>query len=476
MATNLPRRLNPDTGEWEVVPDETPAPATGGGTTIGSGSSGGGQTGGGLPPPLPPPPPAGQGAPLTYNAPQVPGSNTYNPNADFIRGGPDYTNYAANVAASGTQTATTPTTTTPTALPKDLSPDMTDDQVKAWTANYLSTHGGDPSKVDYWLGKWHLWGSKDPNYYLGKLSNDESIPGAQWSIDAAKANTGIAPITPPASLGTGGIAAPSGEDAPGSINYSDTDPFAWLPGGGVRLASGAWVPASHPLAAGAKWGEGTTTSTSSTTTSGPANTSYQAAIQNLLNAGRPTGADAQGGAAGGGGTAADGYQPTAATAQQNINLMNSPENQAFQLAQQRNEERQRAQIAERDAANGTAESGAQEGQFAGLRQARGEQQANFVGQLAITRMQQQREDLVNGIQFAMADQQFTRAEALKKELGYLDASIRQKQMELQASTEGAKLSESGRQYDLGLGFNYTELQQRAQQAAMELLLNGGGSL
>jgi hypothetical protein len=445
MATSLPRQLNPDTGEWEVVGNQINLSDQGGyqpgaPTEFGAGSTTQPASGNA---PLPPP---------ITTAPAPPNTGTYNPNQDFITGNlhPQETMPTENTTAQPSVVKVDPTTDTtkPTALPADLSYNMTRDDQERWVKQYLSAHGGDPNKSPYWMGKLALgW---DIPYFMTKLANDESIPGAQWAIDAAKApTTTLAPIAPPNLTAAGPTInisagpADSNLDPAGNWNNGETDPYAEL-GGGVRLASGLWVPKGSALANGPLWNGGKT-NTTTTTTTGNTNTTYQQAIQNLLNT--PTKVD-----------------PT--------ELMNSSENQAFGLAAQRAEERQRAQIAERNAANGLDASGGQENAFAGLRQSRGEQETQFVGQLAITRMQQQREDIVKGIEFAMADQQFDKAQALKEKLAQLDASLRTKQMELQAAAESAKLTESGRQYNLGLGFSYTELQARQQQAAMDAILRG----
>lgn len=140
-------------------------------------------------------------------------------------------------------------------------------------------------------------------------------------------------------------------------------------------------------------------------------------------------------------------------------LMSSPENRAFRLSQQRAEERQRAQMAEQASAEGWSDSGAFDSELAGLRQQRGEGEAAFVGQLAVTKMQANREQLVQGIQFAMADRQFDLAQDLQRQLANVDAALRR-----------AQIGESARQFDLGLGFDYTQLQTNANQRATELAM------
>jgi hypothetical protein len=111
-------------------------------------------------------------------------------------------------------------------------------------------------------------------------------------------------------------------------------------------------------------------------------------------------------------------------------------------------------MAEEASAGGWSSSGAFDTGVAGIRQARGEGEAAFLGQLAVVKMQQNREALVQGIQFAMSDGQFDKAQALQAKLAEIDAALRQ-----------AQISESGRQFDLGLGFDYTQLGVNANRDA-----------
>ena len=85
-------------------------------------------------------------------------------------------------------------------------------------------------------------------------------------------------------------------------------------------------------------------------------------------------------------------------------------------------------------------------------------------------MQQNRESLVQGIEFALRDGQFSEAQALQRELANLDAAIRREQI---ASTQGmhaADLAERARQHGLDLGFQYTNLGVQANRDATLPLL------
>ena len=151
-------------------------------------------------------------------------------------------------------------------------------------------------------------------------------------------------------------------------------------------------------------------------------------------------------------------------------LYRSPEASAMRLQAQRAEERQRAQLAERDAAQGFSASGGFEGSLAGLRQQRGETEAGFMGEIAIRKMEDNKQRLMEGIRFAMNQNQFELAQKLSRDLANLNASIERARISTQASIAAKSLSESGRQFDLGLGFNYDDMTARYNQAATNALL------
>lgn len=140
-------------------------------------------------------------------------------------------------------------------------------------------------------------------------------------------------------------------------------------------------------------------------------------------------------------------------------LYNSPEMRAVRFGGQRAEERGRAQLAERAAVTGTDDSGGFETDLAGLRETRGLNETTEMGRLATIETERQRQDLTQGIQFAMATQQFGLAQQLQRELAQLDAQV---------AREGR--AESGRQFDAGLGFNYAQLEQDANARALMALL------
>lgn len=252
---------------------------------------------------------------------------------------------------------------------------------------------------------------------------------------------------------------------PGSVDvfamgpYADPDAIAAAQAKNAALQQAAAAPPPPPA---------TSTRTSSTSTSRPRTTSTttKVSVPNIPNisTGVPDGnANAR--------LAADAIRALLGTPQtvDQEALYRSPEASAMRLQAQRAEERQRAQLAERDAAQGFSASGGFEGALAGLRQQRGESESGFMGQLAMRRMEDNKERLMEGIRFAMNQNQFELAQKLSRELANLNASIERARLQTQASVAGNDLSERARQFNLGLGFNYDDLETRANQAAAQWL-------
>lgn len=140
-------------------------------------------------------------------------------------------------------------------------------------------------------------------------------------------------------------------------------------------------------------------------------------------------------------------------------VINSPENDAFRLSAQRAQERGQAQLAEQASFDGTSDSGGEDVAKQGLRQQRGDSESAFVGNLAVTKMQDNRDRLLAGIQAATQAKQFDQAEALQVELANLDAAIRRE-----------TLTQQGNQFNDQLGYNYTALNETANEAATRALL------
>jgi len=172
-------------------------------------------------------------------------------------------------------------------------------------------------------------------------------------------------------------------------------------------------------------------------------------------------------------------------------LMDSPENQAYRLAAQRAEERQRAELAEDAAFQGYDNTGYFDTELQGIRQQRGEGEAGFLGELAVTRMQAQREDLQFAIAQAQQAGQFDLAQQLQREAMTLDAAIRREQMastERQSANDLAlreflgragidldrmRLGEDARQFNYGYGLDAGRLAETIRQFDKNYVLPKG---
>jgi len=245
-----------------------------------------------------------------------------------------------------------------------------------------------------------------------------------------------------------------------STGPTSPDPFASM-GGGV-WANGGWLPKAMAEQYGItdQRGTGTDTTTSSTTSTGgkpldqELDSARREALLKLLGQGPPTAAE----------------------------LQASPENMAYQLQSQRAAERQRAELAERASFEGFGDTGFFDTEVAGINQQRAEGEAGFMGQLAITRMQAQREDLQFAIAQAQQSGQFDLAQQLDRERMNLDAAIQREQMassERMAANDLAlreflgkagidldrlRLGEDQRQFNYNLGYQYANLDESSEQA------------
>lgn len=296
------------------------------------------------------------------------------------------------------------------------------------------------------------------------------------------------------------------------------DPFAAM-GGGV-LVNGGWLPKDHPLAQQAQQAAQAPAANAPVTTQPTPTTSVP------QQPGTPTNAPPQG-------QLDDTVRqrllellnPQPITA----DLLNgTPEASAYRLGSQRSEERQLAQLAEDAAQNGYTGTAEFDAKRRGLSEQRGEGESQFLGNLATQRLTQQRDELLAGIQTAQQSGQFEAAQAmqlqiakmndaiqrsqmsqqneqftqaqgqqntqfgaaqsLQERLAQLDAGIRQQQvsqsgqlgnasLELQKllglgnlDLSRAQLGQQGSQFNSTLGYNYTALQQSANEAAVRALL------
>lgn len=161
-------------------------------------------------------------------------------------------------------------------------------------------------------------------------------------------------------------------------------------------------------------------------------------------------------------------------------LRDSPEMQAVYLQEQRAQERDRAALAERAAADGWSGSGAFEGGLNALAEKRGATEMTLMAQLATAYMERNREDLKNGIELAMNQGQFDQAQALQRELAALDAAIEREKIGASLSmdaSDNALKRELGlgdlalRRYlgDEGIDYNYAELEYYGNRDAYDRL-------
>lgn len=146
-------------------------------------------------------------------------------------------------------------------------------------------------------------------------------------------------------------------------------------------------------------------------------------------------------------------------------LKNTPEGQAANASLQRSEERQRADTAQKASVEGWSNSGAFDTEVSGIKQARGEAGAQLMSQIASQYVDRDREDLMQGIQFALSSGQFDKAQALQRELAALEASVQREGMQLDNRYRYDALGENRRQYDMGYGLDIAGMQLNANRDA-----------
>jgi hypothetical protein len=152
-------------------------------------------------------------------------------------------------------------------------------------------------------------------------------------------------------------------------------------------------------------------------------------------------------------------------------LAETPQAQAAALTRQRSEERLRSQLAERANFDGYS-GGAVEGELAGVRQGLAEHEIQMMSDLATQKMQENREQLMAGIQFAMNDGQFEQAQAMQRELANLDAAIKRESINAGLTEGNAERSLRERLGLLGIGYDYDALNATLNQRTAEMILNG----
>jgi hypothetical protein len=135
---------------------------------------------------------------------------------------------------------------------------------------------------------------------------------------------------------------------------------------------------------------------------------------------------------------------------------------AYNTQQQRNTEVERNAMAERMAAEGTLNTGGFTDRVARGEQVRGENTANFAGQLGIRELERQREEVMQALQLGagmMTDEQRL---ALTEKLGMINASLQQQ-----------SITNQNNQFNSSLGWQMA--QYPSQQAYLAWLYGGGGA-
>lgn len=230
-----------------------------------------------------------------------------------------------------------------------------------------------------------------------------------------------------------------------------SDAAIQMPNGGGQLGGGGNVP--DPFAAIGGWtppsaAAPATQPTTPFTTGGqepkpnPIQDAYRAALLKLLQT--PQTVDAAG-------------------------LAASPEAAAQRLQSQRGAERQQRDLAAQAGAEGWAGSGAMSTARSGIGQQRSEADSSFVGQLAISKMQQQQQALMQGVQLAQQQGQFDMAQQLQEKLANLDAAIKR-----EALAQSGQLGNADLQLRSVLGQGGLDLQRQALIAQMQQANNSLG--
>ena len=152
-------------------------------------------------------------------------------------------------------------------------------------------------------------------------------------------------------------------------------------------------------------------------------------------------------------------------------LDRSPEAAANRLAAQRAYERNRATLAEQNAAGGLQGTGGAESGVMRLQQGRGESEVAFMGNLAGEKLKANRARLEQGIQFALSQGQFVAAEAMKEKLANIDAAVRREQIRATSATASADRALSKQLGLLDLGYRYDALGVNANRDAALAMMN-----
>ncbi len=338
--------------------------------------------------------------------------------------------------------------------------------------DYASNYrGGMPNQDhNYWLDAYTSNPGRDPNLLFqqmlgkGAAGADAAKQGIYsaangYTYTPTASDLGQTPRFLPLAPSNAPTLAALGGGGGGAAPSADT---SWMNGpppapGWVAVPGVGWVPPDNPAAQSYQAQQAT--STGAAATGAPSNSpssiddQMRTAIMGLLQT--PQTVDAQ-------------------------SLQNDPTVAAYRLSSTRAADRSRAQAVESAIQGGTYGSGALETQKAGIDQQRAEGEAGFVGQVALQKMQANREQLAQGIQFAQSMGQFDKAQSLQLQLAQMDNAIRAAQVAQSGQLgnrsldlQDLQLQQQAQQFLDSLGFNYTSLGVGANATAAQAAMGGG---
>lgn len=153
---------------------------------------------------------------------------------------------------------------------------------------------------------------------------------------------------------------------------------------------------------------------------------------------------------------------------------------AYDLQQQRNADKMKNAIAERMAAEGTANSGGMSDRLLGAEQAAGEKTAGFVGELSVRELTRQRDEIMQALQIGAGMMTDEERLALSEKLGLINAALNQQQIGNQYALGQGQLglgqqqvTNQNNQFNSSLGWQMA--QWPAQQSYLAWLMSQGGA-
>lgn len=151
---------------------------------------------------------------------------------------------------------------------------------------------------------------------------------------------------------------------------------------------------------------------------------------------------------------------------------------AFTRANEQARSRARLAGAERNAARGTLGTGGFDAELSGIEQGAGDRAVNFESQLMTQQLNDQRQNVMRGIEMANATGNAEMSRQLQERLGQLDATLRREGLNLQGQLGRGQLGLGLLQSLLGnqlgrdqLGFNYAALGANQNQSLLQTILS-----